>query len=90
MAIVMYTIQTCPYCDQAKALLDRKKAQYEVIDVTNNPEKRQDLIEKSNGLKTVPQIFIDDQYIGGFDALQKFDMQGKLDALIQHDIAIGE
>lgn len=83
MAIVIYTTQTCPYCDQAKRLLERKQAHYETVDVTNDHEQRQELIEKSNGLRTVPQIFIDDQHIGGFDALRKLDMQGKLDALIQ-------
>ena len=56
------------------------------MDVTNDHEQRQELIEKSNGLRTVPQIFIDDQHIGGFDALRKLDMQGKLDALIQSHV----
>lgn len=83
MAIVIYTTQTCPYCDQAKILLEIKKANYEIIDVTNDPEQRQELIIKTNGLRTVPQIFIDDQHIGGFDTLRKLDIQGKLDILIK-------
>ena len=86
MGIVIYTTETCPYCDQAKNLFKRKNARYQEHDVSNSSAQRQALIEKSNGLKTVPQIFIDDQHIGGFDALQKLDIQGKLDGLIQNYI----
>lgn len=87
MAIVIYTSQHCPYCDRAKALLDRKKAQYQVIDVTNNQTEREKLIKKSNGMRTVPQIFIDDQHIGGFDDINKLDVQGKLNDMIRDDIS---
>ena len=83
MGIVIYTTDTCPYCDQAKNLLRRKNVMYQEHDVSNNPTQRQALIEKSNGLRTVPQIFIDGQHIGGYDALSKLDMQGKLDELIK-------
>jgi len=83
MAILIYVTQNCPYCEQAKMLLERKKANYKVIDVTNDVKQRKELIKKSNGLKTVPQIFIDGKHIGGFDTLHKLDMQGKLETLIK-------
>ena len=86
MGIVIYTTDTCPYCDQAKKLFKRKNVMYQEHDVSNNPTRRQALIEKSNGLRTVPQIFIDGQHIGGYDALSKLDMQGKLDELIKPHI----
>ena len=83
MAIVIYTSEHCPYCIRAKQLFEAKKARYQLIDVTNDQAQRQLLVEKSNGLRTVPQIFIDDQHIGGYDALSQLNMQGKLDDLIQ-------
>lgn len=83
MTIIIYTAQTCPYCDQAKKLLEKKRVNYETIDITNDSEQRHLMVEKSNGLRTVPQVFINDQHIGGFDNLQNLDIQGKLDILIQ-------
>lgn len=86
MAIVIYTSDHCPYCIRAKQLLDAKKAKYQLINVTNDQAQRELLVEKSNGLRTVPQIFIDDQHIGGYDDLSRLSMQGKLDGLIQNYI----
>ena len=83
MAIVIYTSEHCPYCIRAKQLLEAKKTRYQLIDVTNDQAQRQLLVEKSNGLRTVPQIFIDDKHIGGYDDLSRLSMQGKLDDLIQ-------
>jgi glutaredoxin 3 len=86
MAIVIYTSDHCPYCIRAKQLLDAKKAKYQLINVTNDQAQRELLAEKSNGLRTVPQIFIDDKHIGGYDALSQLNMQGKLDNLIRKHV----
>lgn len=83
MAIIIYTTSFCPYCDRAKLLLSSKKVSYQTIDITDDPKERQLLLEKSNGLRTVPQIFISDKHIGGFDDLRKLELQGRLDHLIE-------
>ena len=67
----------------AKQLLNNKKVKYKIIDVTNNKRLRKELISKSNGLKTVPQIFIDQKHIGGYDDLNTLNIQNKLDNIIK-------
>ena len=84
MSIVIYTANNCPYCEQAKNLFKRKNVAYKEYDVSNNPEQRQSLIKKSKGLKTVPQIFIDELHIGGYDDLKKLEIQGNLQRLIKN------
>ena len=79
--VIIYTKDGCPYCTRAKGLLESKGISYEEIDVGNDPEKRLMLAEKSNGRKTVPQIFISGEHIGGCDDLISLDHLGKLDAL---------
>ena len=81
--IQIYTGDFCPYCTKAKALLDRKGVDYTEIEVGRDAEKRAELTEKSGGLKTIPQIFIDGKHIGGCDDLYALDDKGELDALIQ-------
>ena len=78
----IYTSVSCPYCVQAKRLLDRKGVPYEEIDVTGDPDRRAQMIEAS-GRRTVPQIFIAEQSIGGFDELYALEQGGELDALLQ-------
>src|SRR5262245_17438249 len=68
LAITVYTSVSCPYCVQAKRLLDRKGLAYDEIDVTYDSAKRIEMI-KASGRRTVPQIFIGEQPIGGFDEL---------------------
>jgi glutaredoxin 3 len=80
--IEVYTTNYCPYCVKAKALLDRKGAKYTEIDVTGKDEDRLKLVERSGGMKTVPQIFIDGKHIGGADDLYALDAQGGLDPLL--------
>lgn len=80
--IELYTTTYCPYCVKAKALLTRKGAKFEEIDVTGDDAARMALVEKSGGRKTVPQIFIHGQHIGGCDDLYALDKEGKLDALL--------
>ncbi len=77
----MYTTQYCPYCVRAKALLRHKGVTFEEVDVGADDELRQKMVEAS-GRRTVPQIFIDDKPIGGFDDLKALDDQGELDRLL--------
>jgi glutaredoxin 3 len=80
--IIIYTGRLCPYCTMAKRLLDRKGVSYSEIDVDSEPNLRQQLMEKTKR-RTVPQIYIGDCHIGGFDDLQALDMQKQLDPLLQ-------
>jgi glutaredoxin 3 len=80
--IVVYTGPFCPYCVQAKRLLDRKGVAYEEIDVSRDPELRRKVVQMSGGRMTVPQIFADDRYIGDCDGIYALDRAGKLDALL--------
>ena len=80
--IIIYTKEICPYCNRAKALLQRKEASFEEIKVTNDEIKEQ-MIKKANGRLTVPQIFIDDYHVGGYDDLHALEAEGKLDKLLQ-------
>ncbi len=77
----MYTTHYCPYCRAAKALLDRKGAAYEEIDVTGDDGERERLTQRT-GQRTVPQIFIGSTHVGGFSDLEALDRAGKLDALL--------
>ncbi len=81
--VVMYTTQICPYCVRAKQLLQRKGVAYTEINLSTEPASvREALMEKTN-LRTVPQIFINDQFIGGSDDLYALERQGTLDTLLQ-------
>jgi len=77
--IEMYTTRTCPYCLRAKALLQEKGAGFKEIDVNGAPNLRQDMTQRANGGYTVPQIFINDEHIGGCDELYALERAGKLD-----------
>lgn len=78
----IYTTPICPYCVRAKALLTRKGVPYEEIDVYMDPTARDEMLEKSCGARTVPQIFIGDHHVGGCDQLYELDRDGKLDPLL--------
>jgi len=75
--VKIYTTTYCGYCLRAKKLLETKKIPFEEINVTEDPKTR-DWLVQTTGLKTVPQIFIDDKPIGGYDDLAKLDAEGKL------------
>ena len=77
----MYTTMACPYCVQAKRLLAHKGIPYTEIDVTTNSALRLKMIEAS-GRRTVPQIFIGDESIGGFDELYELEQTGQLDTML--------
>jgi glutaredoxin 3 len=81
--IEIYTTRTCPYCHKAKRLLNAKKAEFAEIDVTMNQSLRAQMKVRAKGSNTVPQIFINDQHIGGCDDLYELDEDGGLDPLLQ-------
>ena len=81
--VEIYTKFGCPYCARAKHLLEEKGAQYEEYEINSAPGKRDEMLERSNGRHTVPQIFIDGRHIGGSDDLAALDRSGGLDPLLQ-------
>lgn len=80
--IIIYTTDYCPYCNRAKDLLKRKNHKYQEIDVTEDDALREEMVQKAGGKRTVPQIFINDRHIGGFDDLSALDRKGELDTLL--------
>lgn len=80
--IIIYTAPSCPYCTMAKKLLERKGAVYTEINVDSRPGLREEMMEKTKR-RTVPQIYIGDRHIGGFDDLHALDMQNQLDPLLR-------
>ena len=78
--VEIYSTMFCPYCARARSLLQRKGVTYTEIDIDAEPTRRNEMIERAGGRYTVPQIFIDDEHIGGSDDLVALDSAGKLDA----------
>ena len=79
--IDIYTTPICPFCFRAKRLLDEKGADYTEIDVMADPAKRSEMMERS-GRRTVPQIFIGGEHVGGSDELYALEQAGRLDAML--------
>ncbi len=86
--VTMYTTPYCPYCVRAKRLLENKGAAFKDIDVSRQPQLRSEMMQKS-GRQTVPQIWIGKQHVGGFDDLWALDRSGKLDKLLELEVAQG-
>ena len=80
--IEIYTTPLCGYCHAAKRLLAQKGVSYAETDVGRDSSKKAAMIQRANGGRTVPQIFINDKHIGGYDDLNALDRAGKLDALL--------
>jgi glutaredoxin 3 len=80
--VVIYTTQYCPYCVQAKRLLKQKGVSFDEVDVSGDPELRRTMTEKSGGRMTVPQIFVNDSWIGDCDGIYALDRAGRLDGLL--------
>lgn len=78
----MYTSRICPFCIMAKRLLQRKGVQYEEINVDEDKRTREELV-RTTGRRTVPQIFIGEQHVGGFDDLSALERAGSLDPLLK-------
>ena len=81
--IEVYTKFLCPYCTRAKALLSAKGVTFEEIDISTGGPRRTEMIERSGGRLTVPQIFIDGRHVGGSDDLHALDRAGGLDPLLR-------
>lgn len=80
--VEVYTTSYCPFCTRAKALLDRKGVKFDEIDITDDPDLREKMVERSGGRRTVPEIFINDRIVGGYDELRALKLEGELDALL--------
>ncbi len=80
--VVLYTKPGCPYCSAAMGLLTRKGVDFTEIVASNDPEKKAEMVEKSGGKATFPQIFINGKHIGGSDDMSALDRRGELDPLL--------
>jgi GrxC family glutaredoxin len=80
--VLMYTKDYCPYCDKAKNYFNENNIPFEEKDVSLNPLFLKEMLERSNGRKTVPEIFIDNQHIGGWDDLFVLIQKGDIDELL--------
>ena len=80
--VEMYTGPLCVFCDRAKALLIKKGVSFKEINLASDPNKMDEMIKKTNGMRTIPQIFIDGHHIGGNDKLQALENEGKLNSLL--------
>ena len=79
--VTLYTTKLCPYCIRALRMLSKKEVPYKNIDVGNNKELYEK-IKKQTGINTVPQIFIGEEFIGGYDEMNQLDKEGKLDSML--------
>ncbi len=82
--VIMYSTRTCPYCVRAERLLTNKSVKVEKILIDRDPSLMRTIIEKT-GRRTVPQIFIGNHHVGGYDDLVELDLDGELDILLQAD-----
>ncbi|WP_368345143.1 glutaredoxin 3 [Pelagovum sp. HNIBRBA483] len=80
--IEIYTSPLCGFCHAAKRLLNAKGVAFAEIDVLQQPERRQEMMNRANGRHTVPQIFVGDVHVGGYDDLSALENSGKLDPLL--------
>jgi glutaredoxin 3 len=78
--IEIYSGDYCPYCVRAKSLLKKRGLNFIEYNVQQEPEKRVEMMKRSNGGRSIPQIFINDQHVGGCDELYALDKKGQLDA----------
>ena len=80
--VEIYTWSSCPFCIRAKALLDKKQVNYQEYTIDGNDIEREKMANRANGRRTLPQIFINDQHIGGCDDLHELETEEKLDQLL--------
>lgn len=86
-AVEIYLRSWCPYCIAARRLLDARGADYAVIDIEREPDRRAEMIARANGRTTVPQIFVGQTHVGGYDDLAALDGRGGLIPLIEQAAA---
>lgn len=80
--VKIFTTPYCPFCQRAKELLKNKAVNFEEIDLSHEPNKFDEMSRKSNGARTVPQIFVDDAHIGDCDYIHELDNKGELDKIL--------
>ena len=80
--VVIYTGDLCIHCEWAIELLNRKNIKFTECNIAQDMKKREEMLKRSNGVKTVPQIFIGERYVGGNAELQALDREGKLNSLL--------
>ena len=80
--VELYTTNTCGFCHAAKRLLTAKGVSFAEVSLNAQPERRAEMMQRANGGRTVPQIFIGTTHVGGYDDLHSFEAAGKLDALL--------
>ena len=80
--VIIYTGDLCVHCDWAKELLNRKNIKFTEYNIAKDAVKREEMLKKSGGVKTVPQIFIDEHHVGGNLELQALEKEGKLNSLL--------
>ncbi|MEM8780228.1 MAG: glutaredoxin 3 [Cyanobacteria bacterium P01_G01_bin.49] len=85
--VEIYTWSTCPFCIRAKALLGKKGVEFTEYCIHGDEEARDVMIERAQGRRSLPQIFIDDQPIGGCDDLYSLESEGELDSLLEQSVA---
>ena len=81
--VTIYSGDPCPFCAAAKALLKTKDVEIEEFDIWKDPAKAKEMLQRTNGARTIPQIFIGDNHVGGNDQLQAANRDGKLDELLK-------
>ena len=81
--IIMYTGPMCNFCDAAKRLFSRNNLKYKEIDISSKDELKDEMIKKSNGKRTIPQIFFDDHHVGGYEELRALEKEKKLLSLLK-------
>tara|TARA_E500000331_G_C16978701_1_gene592515 strand:- start:395 stop:649 length:255 start_codon:yes stop_codon:yes gene_type:complete len=81
--VIIYTGPFCNFCDAAKRLLERNNVTYKEIDIAKVDGAMDEMIAKTNGKKTIPQIFFDDQHIGGYDETRALEKENKLQDLLK-------
>ena len=82
--VIVYMGPMCGYCDAAKRLLTKKNIPYKEINVALDEGKLEEMLKKSNGKRTIPQIFIEDFYVGGYDELRDLENKGELNKLLSN------
>jgi len=81
-SVEIYTSPLCGFCHAAKRLLTAKGVTFSEVDVLSQPDRKSEMIQRANGGRTVPQIFIGDTHVGGYDDLNALERAGKLDSLL--------
>jgi len=82
--VVIYTGPMCNYCSAAKHLLNKKKVDYIEFDIAIDQTKMQEMRERTKGARTIPQIFIGETYVGGYNELKALEIAGRLDSLLKN------